>query len=230
MTAIIEKERTFGILFQTRFVMNEVVRFILDLSPTKDSLYVLKNDQIFQSLCEISDNAKKINKSIDCLLFETQSMQETKDEYNRLFVGPHSLPAPLWESVYLGREHLLFDDQTLQVRKCYQQHGLHFIKENNEPEDHIVIELEFMSYLTQEIFESEEDAYTKKLIEEQTHFLNEHLGRWAPQFCEKLIKSTEIPLYQAAALLLKEYIELEQEVANFLSEVITQTEPVETTV
>jgi putative dimethyl sulfoxide reductase chaperone len=227
MTSITEKEHTFGILFQTRFVMNEVVRFILERSPAKDSLNALKNDQTFQSLCEISDNAKKINESIDGLLLKTESIKATKDEYNRLFIGPNTLPAPLWESVYLGREHLLFEEQTLQVRKCYQQHGLHFINENNEPEDHIVIELEFMSYLTQEVFESEDDAYTKKLIEDQIHFLSEHLGKWAPKFCEKLIKSTDSSLFQSVALLLMEYIELEQQIANFLSEVITQTESVE---
>jgi putative dimethyl sulfoxide reductase chaperone len=227
MTAITEKEHTFGILFQTRFVMNEVVRFILDCSPTKDSLHALKNDQTFQSLCEISDNAKKLNDSIDSLLLETKSIQATKVEYNRLFIGPNTLPAPLWESVYLGREHLLFEEQTLQVRKCYQQHGLHLINENNEPEDHIVIELEFMSYLTQAIFESEDDANTKQLIKEQIDFLNEHLGKWAPKFCEKLLKSTESALFQGAALLLKEYIELEQQIANFLSEVIIQADTAE---
>jgi putative dimethyl sulfoxide reductase chaperone len=223
MTAITEKEHTFGILFKTRYVMNEVVRFILNRSPEKDSLYALKNNPTFQSLCEISDNAREISKSIDCLLLGTKSIQDAKDEYTRLFVGPHSLPAPLCESVYLGREHLLFEEQTLQVRKCYQQHGLHFINDNNEPEDHIVLELAFMSYLTQEIFESEDDEYTKKLIEGHSHFLHKHLGRWAPTFCEKLIKSTESPLFQGAAFLLNEYIELEHQVANFLCEVMAQT-------
>jgi putative dimethyl sulfoxide reductase chaperone len=223
MTAITEKEHIFGILFQTRYVMNEVVRFILNRSPEKDSLYALKNNPTFQSLCEISDNARKISKSIDCLLLGTKSFQDAKDEYTRLFVGPHSLPAPLWESVYLGREHLFFEEQTRQVRECYQQHGLHFINKNNAPEDHIVIELEFICYLTQEIFESEDDVHTKKLIEDHTHFLNEHLGRWAPTFCEKLINETESPLFQGAAFLLNEYIELEHQVANFLCEVMTQT-------
>ncbi|MBY0096033.1 TorD/DmsD family molecular chaperone [Mesobacillus maritimus] len=223
MTAITEKEHTFGILFQTRSIMNEVVRFILNRSPEKDSLYALKNNPTFQSLCEISDNASVISKSIDSLLLGPKSMQDAKDEYTRLFVGPHALPAPLWESVYLGREHLLFNEQTLQVRKCYQQYGLYINNENNEPEDHIVLELEFMSYLTQEIFESDDDADTKKLIEDHTYFLNEHLGRWAPTFCEKLIHSTKSPLFQGAAFLLSEYIELEHQVANFLCEVMTQT-------
>jgi putative dimethyl sulfoxide reductase chaperone len=223
MTVSTEKEQTFSFLFQTRFVMNEVVRFILDCSPAKDSLQALKNDQNFQSLCEISDNAKKIADSIHRLLVDDEFIQKTKEEYNRLFVGPNSLPAPLWESVYLGREHLLFEEQTLQVRKCYQQHGLHFINENNQPEDHIVIELEFMSYLTQEIIESENDAYTKKVIGDQIHFLNEHLGKWAPKFCEKLINSTEFPLFQSAALLLEEYIEIELQIANFLRDVATKT-------
>ena len=54
-------------------------------------------------------------------------------------------PAPLWESVYLGKEHLLFEEVTLAVRECYHHYGLSFIREGNEPDDHIVIELEFLT-------------------------------------------------------------------------------------
>lgn len=224
MPVTIEKDQTFGVLFQTRFVMNEVVRFILDCSPAKDSFENLLYNTTFQSLCEISTNAQEISDTINSLVNETEAIQNTKDEFNRLFIGPASLPAPLWESVYLGQEHLLFEEPTLRVRKCYQEYGLHFIRENNEPEDHIVIELEFLSYLTQEIFESEDEAYTKKLIEDQAHFLNDHLLKWAPKFCDKLLDATISPLYQSVALLLKEYLELEKEVANFWGEVLIKHE------
>ncbi|WP_411859079.1 molecular chaperone TorD family protein [Bacillus sp. KICET-3] len=32
-------------------------------------------------------------------------MQKAYENYTRLFIGPNSLPAPLWKSVYLDREH-----------------------------------------------------------------------------------------------------------------------------
>lgn len=219
MPATADKEQNLlSSLFQTRLVMNEVVRFILDTSPTKDSLKPLLSDRAFQSLCEISENAKELSIAIRSLLREKDALLKAKQEFNRLFVGPHSLPAPLWESVYLGREHLLFDEQTIQVRDCYHNYGLHFVRENNEPDDHIVVELEFLSYLTQQIFESEEEASTKMLIEGQAYFLNQHLAKWAPTFCDKLYIATKLPLYQCTAQLLQEYIELEQQVANFLIE------------
>lgn len=227
MPELVEKEHTFGVLFQTRFVMNEVVRFILDCSPAKDSLENLLMNPSFQALCEISENAMEISATIHYLLHDAERILETKAEYNRLLVGPGPLPAPIWESVYLGREHLLFDEQTLQVRKCYQKHGLHFVREHNEPEDHLIIELEFLGYLIQEIFASEDDTYTKMLIEDQTHFLNEHLLKWVPKFCEKLLDATTSPLYHGAVALLKEYLELEKEVANFWGEVLGKTEVLE---
>lgn len=219
MLATADKEQNLlGSLFQTRLVMNEVVRFILDSSPKKDSLKPLLADRAFQSLCEISENARDLSIAIDSLVREKEALLKATQEFNRLFVGPHALPAPLWESVYLGRENLLFEEQTIQVRNCYYDHGLHFVRENNEPDDHIVVELEFLSYLTQQTLESEEEAYTKKLIEDQAYFLNQHLAKWAHTFGERLYKSTDHPLYQSTAQLLQEYIELEQQVANFLSE------------
>ncbi|PAD62443.1 hypothetical protein CHH79_17835 [Bacillus siamensis] len=41
-------------------------------------------------------------------------MQKAYEDYTRLFIGPNSLHAPLWGSVYLDRKHSLFEEQTLQ--------------------------------------------------------------------------------------------------------------------
>ena len=147
-------------------------------------------------------------------------MQEAKDEFNRLFVGPNSLPAPLWESVYLGKEHGLFEEQTLQVRKCYREYGLVFVRENNSPEDHIVVELEFVSYLIQQTLESNDEKYTRRLIKDQITFFTDHMAKWCLQFCDMLSKASAMPLYDGTARLLREYIELETESVIMLKEAI----------
>ncbi|SEM18684.1 hypothetical protein SAMN05192533_101343 [Mesobacillus persicus] len=52
--------------------MNEVVCFILDSSPTNDSLKPLLADRAFQSLCEISEIARDPSIAIDSLLREKE--------------------------------------------------------------------------------------------------------------------------------------------------------------
>lgn len=51
------------------------------------------------------------------------------------------------ESVWLSREHLLFEEQTLQVRACYRRYGLGLVDQGREPDDHIGFELLFLAEL-----------------------------------------------------------------------------------
>ena len=198
-------------ILHSRLFINQIIRFILDVPPNKESFQTILQDDRFQSLCEISTACKLIQTACNSLLSNHESLIRAQEEYNRLFIGPNILPAPLWESVYLGKEHILFEEPTLQVRACYRKHGLSYIHNKNEPDDHIVSELEFLSYLIQQTNESENLESTKYFLSEQLTFLDYHLLKWCPQFCEMLNESTPFTLYKGAALLLNEYINLERE-------------------
>lgn len=208
-------------LLQNRLYINQLIRFILDVPPEKQQLLTLINHSQWNSLCEISEGIRLIDDSIQELHADDgEKIKQLKEEYNRLFVGPNVLPAPLWESVYLSREHLLFDEVTLEVRNCYRQYGLSFIRESKEPDDHIVIELEFLSYLIQKTLDCEDVATKKKLLDDQYSFLSNHLLKWCPSFCELLSKSTSFKLYQGVTLLLTEYLNLDIELIPVLKEVL----------
>ncbi|MBU5265107.1 molecular chaperone TorD family protein [Bacillus atrophaeus] len=49
-------------------------------------------------------NLKLVSISIKSLIAEPAGIQKAYEDYTQLFIGPNSLPAPLWESVYLDRE------------------------------------------------------------------------------------------------------------------------------
>ncbi|MBL4963856.1 molecular chaperone TorD family protein [Bacillus halotolerans] len=65
---------------------------------------MLLNESIFQSLCKMNGNVKLIFSLIKSLLAETAWKQKSYKDYTHLFIGPNSIPAPPWESVYLDRE------------------------------------------------------------------------------------------------------------------------------
>ncbi|MBK8797751.1 MAG: molecular chaperone TorD family protein [Anaerolineales bacterium] len=73
-----------------------------------------------------------------------------REEYTVLFIGLERVAAPPWESVYLSRDHLLFDEQTLQVRDAYAAFGLQIPHIDREPDDHIGFELLFLAHLMQQ--------------------------------------------------------------------------------
>ncbi|MEH7245888.1 molecular chaperone TorD family protein [Neobacillus niacini] len=207
-------------LLHSRYYLNQLVRLIFDMPPNMELLSFLKNPK-FVSLCEISEACRLIQIGTQSIQADDdENLKLLQEEYKRLFVGPNALPAPLWESVYLGREHLLFEEVTLEVRDCYRQYGLSFIREGNEPEDHLVIELEFLSILIQKTIESDDVETKKKLLEDQHSFLTDHLLKWCPTFCDLLSKSTSFELYQGAAQLLAEYLNLESELIPALKEAL----------
>jgi len=207
-------------LLHSRLYVNQLIRFIFDQSPEKSKLLSLIEEQAFMSLCEISSSCQLIRNEIRSMQTNGEKQKQLKEEYNRLFVGPNALPAPLWESVYLGKEHLMFEQETLQVRNWYHQYGLSFIRENNEPDDHIVLELEFLGFLIQQTLEAYETEKKLQLIEDQYSFLNQHLLVWTPSFCELLNKVSKVDLYKGAAQLLLEYLNLENELVLAIKEAL----------
>jgi putative dimethyl sulfoxide reductase chaperone len=178
------------------------------------------SEQSFKEICENGNLAELAQMSKGGQLLQsffekkTPQLHEEQAEYQRLFVGPGPIEVPLWESVYRSKDHLLFEETTFQVRKLYHRFGLQYHKENNEPDDHLLIELEFLIYLIDSSLQelqiphqcrttphSFEDVY-----EAQIEFLEQHLCKWVPKFCSKMLESTESLLYQGAALILTDFI------------------------
>ncbi|WP_316569924.1 molecular chaperone TorD family protein [Neobacillus sp. YIM B06451] len=138
-------------------------------------------------------------------------------EYSRLFIGPGTLPAPPWESFYRSREQMLFDDVMYEVREQFHNEGLRFVKENNEPDDHLTIELEFMLHLILKGIHAKEEHELFNILKKQRAFLNEHLGRWIGDFGKRLAQSTTSNLYRGAALLANDFI---ADDIDFLNELV----------
>jgi TorA maturation chaperone TorD len=194
----------------------------------KEAFWQIKNDRALDALNDIEMGGHQLYQFFTTATEE--DLQKEKDEFNRLFVGPGEIVAPPWESVYTSREKLLFDEATFQVRKLYHQFGLRLVKENNEPDDHLVAELEFMLFLarqTEQIgsefageFKEAQCESLQELLQVQIDFLKDHLLAWIPQFTEKVIKHSNSLLYIGAALLLKEFIESETESLREIKEAL----------
>lgn len=73
---------------------------------------------------------------------------EVSVEYTRLFVGPPSPAACPWETMYRGDgAEVGFGLPTFEMRELLRKAGLKLSNENNQYEDHIGIELLYLSVL-----------------------------------------------------------------------------------
>ena len=83
--------------------------------------------------------------------------------------------------------------------------------------DHITAELDFMERVTQREeqawAEDDEEAalYCRKI---EKKFIEEHLLKWIPQFCDKITEAAELPFYRDIASLTKHFMEFEKEEMN----------------
>lgn len=121
--------------------------------------------------------------------WEKIQIHALRDEYFRLFHGTEKMLVPPYESVYLSREHLLFEKETLQVRNYYSAYGLRIDKLNIIPDDHIGYQLLFIAYLLKlaiEAIQTDSKKDFEKIIYDILGFLTEHLVKWIDSFIELL--------------------------------------------
>ncbi len=134
-------------------------------------------------------------------------------EFTRLFRGikPGYGPPPPYESVY-KKEHVM-SEATSEVLEKYRKSGLAVAKElEGELPDHISFELYFLSYLCDKEAESLRTNNENRAFEyraQKNEFLQEHVIKWVPSFCERILKESENDFYKGAAKLTKEFVELD---------------------
>jgi TorA maturation chaperone TorD len=148
---------------------------------------------------------------------EDELLQDLAVEYSRLFLGPGLHVSP-HESVHHqgngGKGGLLWGESTAEVKKLIESTGLSYDPEYKGLPDHISVELEFMQQLTlreEQAWNEEDEKTALDCLKVEQKFIEEHLCRWVPVFCDKVIEEAELPFYREMAALTKNFIEFEQQ-------------------
>lgn len=120
-------------------------------------------------------------------------------DHRDLFEGPDHVLACPYESVYLSDEHLTFEQETRNVRAFYQRFGVQSPSLGTEPDDHIGLELSFISHLCvlglDAIEASDADAETA-MIASIGDFLEQHLLRWVDECLDRVVQNATTDFYR----------------------------------
>ena len=148
-------------------------------------------------------------------------LQDLAAEYASLFLNVGLKPVHLAESVYLGKDHLLYEEPYFDVVRIYQIYGFRRRASFREPEDHISIELEFMAHLCDlaalSIEQGKED-FAAGYLRNQKEFLETHLAKWTPELAKKLRWASKNDFYLAVAGLLEGFVSTERSFAPRLAD------------
>jgi TorA maturation chaperone TorD len=134
---------------------------------------------------------------------------EAKFDFNRLFIGPNKLLAPPYESVYIRKERVLMQNETLIIRNFYESAGLTVSKLGKEPDDYIGFELEFICYLLHNLINGEEENV--RCLELYVNFMEHHFLKWVQLHCIDVVKHSESKICLGMALILKAFVGQENE-------------------
>ena len=154
--------------------------------------------EYLQMICpEAAGFASEMGKSI-----QKYSDEDLRIEYAKLFMGPFELMAPPYGSVYLDEGGRVMGDSTMEIIDVYQKEELARSDDFKDLPDHIVVEMEFMSYLIfkeREALEKSDLDTAREYVNKQEAFVNAFLQPWVPQFCNKIKEGTENRFYTALA-------------------------------
>lgn len=126
---------------------------------------------------------------LDCMraAFRSRGADGLHKAYNRLFVGPHRLPAPPWGSVYTDPEGVIFGNKTLAVREWLRRNHVTLHLEEYEPEDHFGIMLMMVAWAAvNDVPENEIDE-----------LLEDHLLTWSRRFLDRFIEGADDDFYSS---------------------------------
>jgi len=128
-----------------------------------------------------------------------------------LLIGPGKPLAAPWESVYSeANEGLIFQQETVDVRKAYRAFGLQIDKLHHEPDDHIAYELEFVATLcarAAEALAGNSGDEAKTILDAKDAFFTNHLSTWAFKWCDLMDENAKTDFYRGIALLVRGFID-----------------------
>lgn len=113
--------------------------------------------------------------------------QRASVEYTRLFVGPPSPAAAPWETMYRGKDVTVgFGQATFEMRELLREAGLEVRNVNNQYEDHLGIELLYLSSLCAR---ADADAADAPVPESVADFIEKHPLSWVDAFRARIAEA-----------------------------------------
>lgn len=220
-------ESTTAILMANRIYIYRLLHIVYGATPSEDELKVLSSDDsvdAFEALSNADDDAmaaaSRMCGDLKAKLGDTEFLDALKTVYDKVLVIPGSCYVHPWESPYIGKETMVFQESTLDVRKRYAEFGFQAQEYKHFPEDHIAMMCDFMGNLSERAFEDYQAGEDRKLdmvLSAQQSFIAEHMTEWIPKFVGELEMKDESGLYFGFGKALQTFLEIDQ---KFIESVI----------
>jgi putative dimethyl sulfoxide reductase chaperone len=145
--------------------------------------------------------------------FRSLELQDLDEAYHQLFVKGMERVSPR-ESTYRWRDITQLSSLQSEVRATlaakYSQFGVTPVA---GMEDHLAVELEFISYLCSQegsYWEEKSSTIAREYRRKEKLFLDDHLGRWLPELCRRISEHANPSFYQSLAAFSDIWLKIDQ--------------------
>jgi TorA maturation chaperone TorD len=212
---IFETRRNFYAFLVRMYVEEPARELAADLVNGKFQFQELKslniNTELFEGFRLLNEFMEKSKgKDIDALY------DDLVGEYTILFIGPFRPPVEPYEAWWVSGKRM--GESLVAVKQAYRKAGIVKSREYKELEDHIGFELKFMHYLCEEELSAATQSRVKECLKLQREFLDEHMLKWVPNYCDALYTYELADFFKGIAKLTKGFILLDDTVISDLLE------------
>ncbi|PKN66872.1 MAG: hypothetical protein CVU57_04725 [Deltaproteobacteria bacterium HGW-Deltaproteobacteria-15] len=177
----------------------------------------LDNDRLNSGVRLLTSYQSSLQGRID-----EEVLMELSVDRTRIVRGTgHSDLKPPYEGLYKRRKAA--GESVLEVIRFYRMAGLLPDMNNQESADFLFVELDFMKQLC--LREQEkwlDDGGLRETITHEEKFLEEHLGKWAGDFCREVEKHASTDFYRGFSLILDGFLTVDKKWLTRLSRQIQE--------
>jgi len=200
----------------------QMLSLLHDREPDVDFIHLLQ-EQRFPDGLGLRLTSERGREACDVMAEVLRMLPETMDQpalddlaadYASIYLN-HRIQASPEESVWINEENLTHQDSMFQVREWYARYGMEAPDWRSRPDDHLVLELEFIGRLLSQPVDQEQ-------LQEVSRFMDDHLLRWLMDFAERVASRCDTPYFASMAMLTGTYCE---ELRDLIAEVLGEARP-----
>lgn len=197
--------------------MCKLLTILLNL-PTKELADGILNGSFMDDVVEIFRELGVADSRIETIKIQLGVLQEEildnalffsamRQEYTRLFTHPKQPVIAIYETLFRFKPEtknqykpvLFISPAALDARRCYKEAGFVSSNKANESDDHMAIEMEYMSYLYLQKAKALSEGNQEKAKKQDLQlkgFIEVHLQKWGGEFFDSCIASSESEEYK----------------------------------
>ncbi len=236
--ANLEREGEIGMLLAQRAYFYSLMHVVFGSEPAADTVAQMFSERTLgvleacasESECCLPDGVLSASSALDTIRAAAGKDVDAltaalNSDYTMLFLVPGPSHVRMWESPYTGKEGMVFQESTLDVRNRYHAAGFKLQAEKKFPDDHIAAMMDFMGRLGQRAYDAFADGCdeeAEKALVMQREFIDLHILTWVDDFASAVALKDGDGVYAAfsaliAAFARRDRAEIEQIAAELRS-------------